>query len=233
MIDTPQVFGRRKRATAALSWMPVASWMAAAFAIAAISAFVVFLCFGLGVRGTAIALRVTARWSFLLFFISYCGPAIAALFSPRFSALARLGRDFGLAFASAQLIHVGLVAWLIYLSPNPAGGMLFFWVGILCTYLLALLSLPQFHRVLNPSLWRVLRTASMEYIALAFATDFILGPLQRSGFETLILPTYLPFALLLIGGMEFRMAANIRRHVGSRLSFIASSQEITENQPVG
>jgi hypothetical protein len=207
------------------------SWIGAAFLIAAASAFVVFLIFGVGMRGTAIALRVTARWSFLLFLLAYSGTAIASLFGSRFSALARQSRDFGLAFASAQLIHVSLVVWLIYLSPQSNGGMIFFWVAILCTYLLALLSLPQLRSALSPRLWGILRTASMEYIALAFAADFVLGPLQSTGLPTLILPTYLPFTLLLVGGMALRVAANLRRGVASRPPLIAWPKEVTEDQP--
>lgn len=211
MSNTPrQEFGSRWPVPATLSWT------GAAFLIAATSATIVLLIFGVGERGTAIALRITARWSFLLFLLAYSGTAIAALFGSHFAALARQSRDFGLAFASAQLIHVGLVVWLIYLSPKSSGGMIFFWVGMLCTYLLALLSLPQLRNALSPRLWGVLRTASMEYIALAFAADFILGPLQTTGLSTLILPTYLPFALLLVGGMALRVAANLGRHVAAR-----------------
>jgi hypothetical protein len=52
--------------------------------------------------------------------------------------------------------------------------MVFFWVGIVCTYLLALLSLPVIHDALEPRLWRIIRTVAVEYIALAFVADFIL-----------------------------------------------------------
>jgi hypothetical protein len=214
------------------SWPLVAtlSWIGVAFLIAATSAFIVFLIFGAGARGTGIALRITARWSFLIFLLAYSGTAIAALFGSRFSTLARQSRDFGLAFASAQLIHVGLVVWIIHLSPKSNGGMIFFWVGILCTYLLALLSLPQLCNVLSPTLWKVLRTAAMEYIAVAFAADLIIGPLQRTGLSTLILPSYLPFALFLVGAMALRVTVNIRRRVTSRQPLIASPRERTGDQ---
>jgi len=57
-----------------------------------------------------VALRATARWSFLLFWLAYAGGALATLFGPKFQALAHRGRDFGLSFASAHLVHLGLVA---------------------------------------------------------------------------------------------------------------------------
>ena len=193
-------------------WWPTTtlSYLAAAFLIAFVSATVALLIFGLGERGTAIALQITARWSFLLFWLAYSGSALARLFGNRFAELSRRSRDFGLAFASAQLVHVGLVVWLIYVTPKSVGGMIFFWVGIFCTYLLALLSLPQLHNALGPRAWRALRTAAMEYIALAFAADFILLRLQGIGFSKYAL-TYLPFALLLVAGTALRVVANVRR----------------------
>jgi hypothetical protein len=51
--------------------------------------------------------------------------------------------------------------------------MVFFWVGILCTYLLALISLPRIRSTLGPGVWLILRTVAIEYIALVFAADFI------------------------------------------------------------
>jgi hypothetical protein len=193
------------------------SWVAVGFFVAwALAALVLFI-FGIGERGTAVGLRVTARWSFLLFWLAYAGSALATLFGPRFDALARHGRDFGLAYASAQTVHVSLVLWIYYLAPAKNGGMEFFWVGILCTYLLALFSVPGFRELLGPQLWRVFRAAALEYIALVFAADFILGPLQASRPKYAVL-TYLPFALLLVGGVGLRVLVVARYQLLSRRS---------------
>jgi hypothetical protein len=54
-----------------------------------------------------------------------------------------------------------------------------------------------------PRLWRIFLAIAFEYIAIAFAADFILAPLQASGLEKYPV-TYLPFALLLIGGAGLR-----------------------------
>ena len=48
----------------------------------------------------------------------------------------------------------------------------------------------------------------MEYIALAFAVDFILPAVQSKGKQLL---TYLPFALLLVGGAVMRMVVSVER----------------------
>jgi hypothetical protein len=173
-----------------------------------------FLMFGADQR-ISMALRITARWSFLLFWLAYCGSAITRLFGERFAVLTRRGRDFGLAFASAQLTHFAIVAWLFLKAPKSNGGMAFFWIGIFCTYLLTLLSVPRLHDLLGSRAWRISRTAAMEYIALTFAADFVLGPLQANGFSKYPM-TYVPFAVLLIGGAVLRVTANVRAQTESR-----------------
>jgi hypothetical protein len=183
--------------------------MVAAFLIAAVSAAVVLAIFGVAERGTMIALRLTARWSFVLFWFAYTGGATARLFGSRLAGLARHGRDFGLAFASAQAVHVGLVLWLFYLAPGANGGMVFFWVGILCTYLLALFSLPRLRDALGPRLWWIFCVIAMEYITLVFFVDFIRNPLHANGFGNYPL-SYLPFALMLVGGVGLRVVSFTR-----------------------
>jgi len=203
-----------------IGWWPTTtmSWIAAAFLIAFALAAIVFAIFGAH-RGTGLALRVTARWSFLLFWLAYAGGAMAKLCGPHLGALARRGRELGLAFASAQLVHVGLILWLIHIATEPVGAMVFFWIGILCTYLLALFSLPRLRDALGPRLWRIFRTIALEYIAVAFAADFILGPLQSVGLGRYPM-TYLPFAFMLVCGAGLRVAAFLdrkSRHLGENL----------------
>jgi hypothetical protein len=180
--------------------------MVAAFLIAVASVAVVLAIFGVGERGTTIALRLTARWSFVLFWFAYTGSAMTRLFGSHLAGLARRGRDFGLAFASAQIVHVGLILWLFYLAPGADGGMVFFWLGILCTYLLALFSLPRLRDALGPRLWRISCMIAMEYIALVFFVDFIRIPLHGNGLGNYPV-SYVPFALMLVGGVGLRVVS--------------------------
>ena len=115
------------------------------------------------------------------------------------------GAELGLAYASAQLVHVGLVLWIIHIATGPSGAMVFFWIGIFCTYLLALFSWPRLRDILGPRLWRIFRTIALEYIAIAFAADFIVGPLHAEGLGK-FRPLYLPFALMLVVGAGLRVA---------------------------
>jgi hypothetical protein len=180
-------------------------WITASFLVAATLAAIVFGAVDVHDRVGA-ALRVTARWSFLLFWLAYTGSAMATLWGAPFDRLARYGREFGLAFASAQLVHVGLI-----LLSGSGAGMAFFWAGIVLTYLLALLSLPGLRDALRPRLWRICLVISLNYIALVFAADFIEGPLKSRGIANFPL-SYVPFALLLVAGVGLRAAACIRRN---------------------
>ena len=179
--------------------------MATAFVIALALAAIAFANLGAGDQGTFVALRLTARWSFLLFWFAYAGGAITKLSGLRLGGLERLGREFGLAFASAQLVHVGLVLWLFNILTGPVDAMVFFWVGVLCTYLLAIFSLPRLRDALGLRIWRAFRLIALEYIALVFADDFILAPLQATGFRSYPL-SYLPFAVMLVGAIGLRLA---------------------------
>jgi hypothetical protein len=181
------------------------SFILAGFFTTLIFAAIVIITLGSGERGTVLALRVTARWSFVLFWLAYTGGAMARLFGSRLDRLARGGRELGLAFASAQLIHVALVLWLYHLATAPSDAMTFFWLGIVCLYALALSSLPQIRNLFAPHTWRAFRTIAIEYIALVFAYDFILGPL-RAG-DGRYPWSYVPFGLMLIAGVCLRAAA--------------------------
>ena len=187
------------------------AWMAAAFVVALGTSAIVLAIFGVGERGTDIALRATARWSFLLFWPAYAGGALATLFGPRLTGLARQGRNLGLAFASAQLVHLSLVLWLIHIAAAPDGSMLFFWIGILCTYLLASFSWPWLQNKLGRRFWRILCTITLEYIALVFAMDFIVIPLQEKGLGGYPL-SYVPFVVMLVGGVGMRLMSFARHY---------------------
>ena len=184
-------------------------WMAASFLVGLVIVFVIQTGAGPGERVT-MALRATARWSFLLFWLASAGGALTTLFGSRFQALARSARDFGLAFASAHLVHLGVVAWVYYASPDPPARstLIFFGIAAIWTYVLAILSIKRLSALLNPRVWRTVRTVGVEYISLAFLTDFAKNPFQGG---VLAVANYLPFLALAIAGPLLRLAALVKR----------------------
>ena len=198
-------------------------WMTSAFAIALAVAIAALASRGVGHEGTKLALRLTARWSYCLFLPAYLGGALTTLFGPAFKPLARRGRDLGLSFASAHLVHVALVVWLYHISPRPpvgTGSAVYFGIALLFTYLIALFSIPRLFAMLPPRLWRLLVTVGMEYIALAFLRDFLQNPFDQG---LVNLHAYLPFIALAFAALLLRLCAYAKRYAGSRAHNPASA----------
>jgi hypothetical protein len=183
-------------------------WMVAAFCASLLVASLALAVLGRE-QGTGMALKLTARLSFLLFWPAYTGSALTALFGPTFHSLKRYAREFGLAFAAALLVHLGLVGWLSYIGSAPAREIfIFFGVAALSTYLMALFSLRSLHQKLGRAGWWLLSTVALNYVAYAFAVDFWTPQFVGSVNHLL---GYSSFALLSVAGPVIRLAAFVQR----------------------
>lgn len=189
--------------------------MAAAFAATLVTALGVLMLRGAGESGLSIGLRLTARVAYLFFWPAYVGAAAATLFGGPFDIVARRARELGLAFASALLVHVGLVIWLALISPpQPLADtvMPFFAIGVIWAYLLAFISVDRLRTKIDAYSLRVVRTIGTEYIALVFFTDFVILPKHPLQYPVL----YIPFWAMLGLGPLLRLGATVRRlhHLG-------------------
>ena len=191
----------------------VLRWMGSAFAASALLAAIVLAVFGAGEPGTIDAMRITARFSFLLFWLAYAGGGLALLIGPAVGFLRRHGRDFGLAFAAAHRVHIGLVGWLCWIGATPERRLFVFFVPpLVVLYVLALFSIPTLQRRLGRSLWTVLRTVGMTYIAYAFGVDFVSAPFGGGATHVVM---YAPFAILSVAGpmlCAFSFTPSLRRY---------------------
>ena len=189
-------------------------WMLTAFAVALVIAGASLTLRGFGEEGTVLGLRLTARWSYLWFWCAYTATAWATVLGPRLRPLAMRSRDFGLAFAAAHLVHVGLVAWLYQIAKDPPGrgSLVFFGIAVFFTYLLALLSFRRFAAWLSPGAVSVIRTVGVEYIALAFLADFVIPPFTPT---LKYAASYGLFLALIVLGYAVRIIALIRRYATS------------------
>jgi hypothetical protein len=134
---------------------------------------------GAGISGTSLALDVTARMAFLWFWAAYTGGALSTLFGPAFLPLKRLGRELGLAFAAALLVHLALVAWRCWIGAAPSIDVFVFFGPVAAlTFILALLSFGNLHTILGAKAWQLLRTIGMNVIFYAFLKDFMQDPLH-------------------------------------------------------
>jgi hypothetical protein len=144
----------------------------------------------------------TGRLAFLLFFPAYVGGALTALFGDLFLPVRKRAREFGLAFAAAILVHLGLVVCLSIIRAGPsAGTFAIFGPAAAFTLLLACLSFSRVRRLLPDKVWRPIRAVATNYIAFAFLYDFAHFPSSKGHL------TYLPFAALAIVGPLLKLAA--------------------------
>ena len=140
----------------------------------------VLIALGAQKEGILVALAATARLAFLLFWPAYSAGALVSLFGPTFQPLKQRAREFGLAFASAQLVHLGLVVWLCLIGAAPGvSTFILFGTAAVWVYVLALFSINPLHQALGPKYWRLLSIVGMNYIAYAFAVDFLKKPPSR------------------------------------------------------
>jgi hypothetical protein len=186
-------------------------WTVGALVGALILATAAIIVKGPTLSGVGIGLRLTARFSYIFFWLAYVGGALTTLFGPVFDVVGRRARELGLAFASAQLVHIGLVTWLAWLSqPEPLteAVMPFFAVAVVWTYLLAFFSTKYACRTVGSQTLNILRALGSEYIALTFFTDFVLLPKYPVKFVVFL---YIPFWVLLLFGPLLRIASAAKR----------------------
>ncbi len=188
--------------------------MAAAFCAALALAVGVVAAFGARSDGFRIALEATARLNFLLFWPAYVGGALVALFGSVFAPLKDNARNFGLGFAAALPVHLGLVACLCA-AGDPPGARTFivFGAAAIFTYVLALLSIPRVRRMLPDRFLPLIRWLATNYIMYAFIKDFarhgVGGFYAAGGLHEIV--KYAPFAALAILGPMLRFAAWIQK----------------------
>jgi hypothetical protein len=209
--------------------------MGLAFGIALGLSFAVLAINGTDAKSLVMALRLTARWSFLLFWIAYAGGPMAALFGPALKPLAARSREFGLAYAAAQLIHLGLVVWLFQISSRPplSGKLLvFFVVGIVWTYLLTIFSFGGLSNALGSKGWRYLRIVGLNYILFAFAFDFVPVAIHGAAhYGVGRLVEYAPFAAMSVAAPLLLLAAALHRHFGMRFTITSYGYRILGRVP--
>lgn len=180
-------------------------WMTAGFLGGLALAMAALVRWGPGHAGTVGALQLSARWAYGFFWLAYVGGALAALWGPRFQPLARRGRELGLAFAAAMLVHGAMIVRIYAISAKPPislASAAFFGVGLAFAYAMAALSFPRLAGVLSTRARRVFFTVGLEYIALAFLRDFFQDPFGKSLTHLI---AYLPFIALGITGALLRL----------------------------
>ncbi len=184
---------------------PATWWVGAAFTANVFLAATILVTGGVDAHATKVALSATGRVAFLWFWAAYAGGALTTLFGEAFLPLKQRGREFGLAFVAALLVHLALVSWLCWIGAAPSIYIFIrFGTAAAFTMVLALFSLGNLHALLGPKGWQLLRTIGMNYILYVFLYDFWQNPLH-GGIGHLV--KYLPFTVMAIAAALLELAA--------------------------
>ena len=194
------------------------AWMAAAAGGALLIIVAVLAARGVDRAGIETAVSLTGRLAFAFFVPSYVGSALVTLFGGRFGAVKRQARSLGLGFATVIAIHLCLVGWQCLIGDAPPiATILIFGLAAAWVAGLAAGSIEAVSQAIGAPGWWVLRNIGMNYIALAFALDF----LNLEHFKTPVKAIeYLPFAALSVLGPLLRASAWATRslHTGASVA---------------
>ena len=177
---------------------------------------------GSDVESTQLALRTTARMSFVWFMLAFVASPLAQLAPGHASAwLVRRRRAFGVVFGLSMMMHVGFILRLFVLHAPERPPMVTdadFYVGIPGLLLVAAMtvtSLDALHRRLGPVAWKRLHTTGLWVVWSIFFLCLI-DSVGRKATDHPVLMYYLFIAVLVFGlGLRVSAAARRRRPVAA------------------
>jgi DMSO/TMAO reductase YedYZ heme-binding membrane subunit len=202
--------------------MSEAALIAAGTLLHASIAALLFLYAGPDVEATQLALRTTARMSFVWFMLAFVASPLAQLApGPASAWLLRRRRAFGVIFGLSMTMHVGFILRLFMLHAPERPPMVTdadFYVGVPGLLLVAAMtvtSLEALRRRLGPVAWKRLHTTGLWVVWSIFFLCLV-DSVGRKTTEHPVTMYYLFFALLLFGlGLRVSAAARRRRPVAA------------------
>ena len=168
--------------------------------------------------GTELALRLTARVSFVWFLLVFVAAPAQRLYPSAFGALlVRRRRALGVTFGLSMAIHVGCILRLYALHAPARPPMVTdsdIWIGIPALGMVALLtvtSLDALKRRLSPAAWRRLHTTGI-WVVWAIFFLCLVDSVGRKTTAHPVLAYHLFIAVLVIAaGLRLWSAARQRR----------------------
>ena len=171
------------------------------------------LAFGGDAReATRLALRTTARLSFVYFMLAFVASPLARLRPGSASRwLVRHRRAFGVAFGASMTVHVGCILRLYALYAPDRPPMVTdadFLIGIPGLILVALMTVTSaliVRRRMSPVVWRRLHTVGLYAVWSIFFLCLVDSVARKE--STNPIPAYGVFILTLLAAMALRLTA--------------------------
>ena len=174
-----------------------------------------------GREATRLALRLTARLSFVYFMVAFVASPLARLRPGRLGRwLVRRRRAFGVAFGASMTIHVGCILRLYTLYAPDRPPMVTdadFFVGVPGLVLVALMtvtSLIAVRRRIPPRAWKRLHTVGL-YVVWSIFFLCLVDSVSRKETDHPF-AAYVAFIAVLVAAMALRLTAFRRDRVGAR-----------------
>ncbi len=191
-------------------------WILAATALSLTVAATILVAGAGGRDATRLALRATARASFVYFVLAFVASPLVRLHPSPWSAwLRRRRRAFGVAFGASMTVHVFCILRL-YTLYSPARPPMVtdadFAIGVPGLVLVALMTVTSFvavRRRLAPAWWRRLHRVGMHVVWLIFFLCLVNSVGRKD--TTHPLAAYWAFVAVLLAAMGLRLAAWGRR----------------------
>jgi DMSO/TMAO reductase YedYZ heme-binding membrane subunit len=174
-----------------------------------------------GRDATRLALRLTARLSFVYFMLAFVASPLARLRPGALSRwLVRRRRAFGVAFGASMTIHVGCILRLYALYAPDRPPMVTdadFFIGVPGLVLVALMtvtSLIAVRRRIPPRAWKRLHTVGLYAVWSIFFLCLIDSVSRKETDHPVT--AYFAFIAVLVAAMALRLTALRRDRVGAR-----------------
>ena len=197
---------KNKALVAPQGWL----FVGAAALVVFLSVAVVVLTTADPVEAVRRAMRVTARFSTALFLLAFTASAVWRFWPNAWTSWQRRNRRYlGVSFAVSHFTHLGAIAALGRLAPEElaADANAITWIfGGLAYVFIAAMTLTSFDRtaqMLGPRAWTLLHTTGSYYVWLIFANSYVS--------RAVLLPEYIPVALLVVSALALRIAARLSR----------------------
>jgi DMSO/TMAO reductase YedYZ heme-binding membrane subunit len=163
-------------------------------------------------EATRLALRTTARLSFVYFMIAFVATPLARLRPGDATRwLVRRRRAFGVAFGASMTIHVGCIARLYYLHAPERPPMVTdadFFIGVPGLVLVALMTITSFiavRRRMTPRTWQRLHRTGLWVVWAIFFLCLVDSAGRKETDHPVI--AYYAFIAALLAGLSLRVAA--------------------------
>lgn len=187
-------------------------WIAGATVLGLSVAAAILVAGGADREATRLALRATARVSFVYFMLAFVAAPLARLYpAPWTRWLARYRRAFGVAFGATMTVHVGclLRLYALYAPARPPmvtdADFLIGVPGLVLVALMTVTSAIAVRRRLSPGAWRRLHRTGIWVVWAIFFLCLVDSVARKETTHPVL--AYWAFVVVLLAALAFRFAA--------------------------